>query len=99
MRSAPRDRLQHRREDAVAVDQQLDLAALVDRVAGERLGGAHEVGRVGVDPLDQLVAEGALAAVAEAVARVPGEPGAAPRGGADPEAAGRVAGGGRGSPR
>ena len=67
------DRLQEGGEDAVAVDQQLGLVALGDRRSGERLGGAQEVLGGHVQVGVEVVPEGALTAVAEAVGGVPAE--------------------------
>jgi hypothetical protein len=53
-------------EDVVAVDQQLDLVAVGDRGAGQRLGGAqeHRVANVELVGAVEVVAVAALAAVA-----------------------------------
>ena len=67
------DRLQERGEDPVAVDEQLGLVPGRDRRPGERLGGAQEVGRADVELGPDLVAEGALTPVAQAVGGVPAE--------------------------
>ena len=65
------DRLQERGEDAIAIDQQLRLVAVRDRRSGERLRGAQEVLGVDLDLGRDVVAERALASVAQAVRGVP----------------------------
>ena len=62
-------------EDLVAVDEQLDVVAIGDGRAGQRLGSAQEVRLGSVHLPAQLVAVAALAPVAQAVRRVPGHPG------------------------
>ena len=72
VRCALADRVEERGEDAVAVDQQLDVVAHRDGGAGERLGGEQELVLADVDGLAaQLVALALLAAMAQRVRRVP----------------------------
>ncbi len=64
-------RLDHGREDLVAVDEQLDRVAVRDRRHRERLGRAQELVRADLDRLPaQLVALALLAAMAQRVGRV-----------------------------
>ena len=66
------DRVEVGGEDLVAVDQELGVVAIRDGRAGQGLGGAQEARLADVDLAAQPVAVTALAAVAQAVRRIPG---------------------------